>query len=135
VGARALSDAVLKESGGEIVVEQIGSGDTPGNDLEAALRDGIIDMAVLPSSSLADRGIAAMAVFDLPFIVRDMAELADLEGSAIGITALGALEPEGVLGLAFWNHGFSHLITAGPPIRTANDLKGRKIATRCAVPG
>lgn len=63
----------------------------------------------------------------LPFVFRSQEHMrASLDG-AVGDEILAALEPQGMIGLAFYDSGARSMYTARTPVRTPADLKGAKV--------
>jgi tripartite ATP-independent transporter DctP family solute receptor len=63
----------------------------------------------------------------LPFIFKSKEHMRRVLDGAIGDDILKALEPQGFIGLAFYDSGSRSMYTVKKPIRTLADVKGMKI--------
>lgn len=67
------------------------------------------------------------ALYGLPFLFQDTEEVdAVLDGPA-GQNLLTTLEPHGIIGLGYWDHGFRHVTNSKHPVEKVEDLKGLKL--------
>ncbi|MBC8129456.1 MAG: TRAP transporter substrate-binding protein [Rhizobiaceae bacterium] len=89
-------------------------------------RFGVIDMNrinLAPLNNLVpETGIPA-----LPFVFRSIEHMHSVMDGPVGEDILKALEPQGLVGLAFYDSGARSFYTVGKPIRTIDDIKGMKI--------
>jgi tripartite ATP-independent transporter DctP family solute receptor len=66
-------------------------------------------------------------VVGLPFIFRSTEHMRTVLDGPIGDEILAALEPQGMVGLAFYDSGARSIYTARKPVKTLADLKGMKV--------
>lgn len=82
----------------------------------------------LPSSTMPE--IAdEYAIFDLPFIVKDLEHLAKIDKTFFKDVLVPAAEAQGYQPLAIWENGFRQITNNERPINTPADLAGLKIRT------
>ena len=94
-------------------------------ELEALQLDAVQMLA--PSlSKFAALGIHDFELFDLPYLFPNSDALHRITQGAIGRDLLRKLEPQGIVGLNFWDNGFKNF-SADVPLHTPNDLRGLKI--------
>jgi C4-dicarboxylate-binding protein DctP len=91
-----------------------------------ALQLGAVQMLAPSVSKFGPLGIKEFEAFDLPYIFPSLEALRRVSDGPIGKELLKKLEPKGILGLAYWDNGFS-IITSNKPIRKLEDLKGVKM--------
>jgi C4-dicarboxylate-binding protein DctP len=91
-----------------------------------ALQLGAVQMLAPSLSKFGPLGIKAFEAFDLPFIFPSVAALRRVTDGPIGKALLKKLEPKGIIGLAYWDNGFS-VVTSNRPLRTLADFKGLKL--------
>jgi esterase/lipase superfamily enzyme/TRAP-type C4-dicarboxylate transport system substrate-binding protein len=102
------------------------------------LRDGQVDLAVIPSSRLATSAAAGLAVFDFPFVFGDLADVGRLQRGALGEAILASVTSEKLVGLGYWNVGTKRIfapqrVVASP--RLADSIRGLKLLTTLSAPG
>jgi C4-dicarboxylate-binding protein DctP len=71
-------------------------------------------------------GIKEFEVFELPYIIPDRATLLRIFNGPAGRGLMQKLEPKGIHGLAYWEHGFK-IMTANRPLRKPEDYLGQKL--------
>jgi TRAP-type transport system periplasmic protein len=126
---RVFRERVEERTGGEITVRIVTNAQLSGNsqatELEMVMSGGL--EATLESSILLSNVDTAMDAFTEPwrFLSHDEAEaFADgPEGQAL----LGALEPHGLIGLAWGVNGFRQLTNSRGPVVTPEDLRGLRV--------
>ena len=91
-----------------------------------ALQLGAVQLLAPSLAKFGPLGVREFEVFDLPYIFDGYATLHKITKGAAGQQLLAKLEPKGLKGLAFWDNGFKSL-SANSPIRTPDDLKGKKM--------
>ena len=91
-----------------------------------ALQLGAVQMLAPSVSKFGPLGIKEFEAFDLPYIFPSTEALRRVTDGPVGRDLLKKLEPKGILGLAYWDNGFS-IITSNKPIRKLEDLKGVKM--------
>lgn len=125
-GVQVFSDLVAKKSDGKIKVKMFPGG-TLGGDLQtvSALQGGMIDMTTLPPGLLV--GLSKEFVtFDLPFLFDSYEEADAVLDGPVGKKLLEKA-PAGLVGLAYWDHGFRNITNSKHAIAKADDFKGLKI--------
>ena len=91
-----------------------------------ALQLGAVQMLAPSLSKFGPLGIKEYEAFDLPFIFPSMEALRKVSDGPIGKQLFKKLEPKGIIGLGYWDNGFS-VITANKPLRRLEDFKGLKM--------
>jgi len=91
-----------------------------------ALQLGAVQMLAPSVSKFGPLGIREFEVFDLPYIFPSVAALRKVSDGPIGKALFKKLEPKGIIGLGYWDNGFS-VITSNKPLRTLADFKGMKM--------
>lgn len=87
---------------------------------------GALDMVRVNSSAF--NNIAPETVVPaLPFVFKSTAHMRSVLDGPIGEDILKALEPQGFIGLAFYDSGARSFYTTKKPIKTVDDMKGLKI--------
>jgi C4-dicarboxylate-binding protein DctP len=77
-------------------------------------------------SKFGPLGIKEFESFDLPYIFPSVDALRRVSDGPIGKSLFAKLEPKGIIGLGYWDNGFS-VITSNKPIRKLEDFKGLKM--------
>ena len=90
-----------------------------------ALQLGAVQMLAPSNSKFGPIGIREFEVFDLPYILPDLATLRKVTDGPLGARLLKLLEPKGMTGLAYWDNGFKQM-TANKKLITPDDYKGLK---------
>lgn len=132
---QALQDfagAVARTSQGQVEVAVL-PGTIAGNPREQieALRQakpGVPQLMLLAATGLSDLE-RQLEIFDLPYAVRDEAQVEAIVEGAQGQALLASLKAHGLVGLAWMENGFRQVSTAGAQLEHAADFKGLKIRT------
>jgi C4-dicarboxylate-binding protein DctP len=90
-----------------------------------ALQLGAVQMLAPSNSKFGPIGVREFEVFDLPYILPDLATLRKVTDGPLGAKLLKLLEPKGMTGLAYWDNGFKEM-TANKKLVTPADYKGLK---------
>src|ERR1700754_524045 len=90
-----------------------------------ALQLGAVQMLAPSNSKFGPIGIKEFEVFDLPYILPDLATLRKVTDGPLGTKLLKLLEPKGMIGLAYWDNGFKQM-SANKKLITPADYKGLK---------
>ncbi|MCE1195205.1 DctP family TRAP transporter solute-binding subunit [bacterium] len=69
-------------------------------------------------------------VLETPFVFLDEEQADKVLDGPVGQKILKALEPKGLIGLAFWENGFREMTNNIRPIKAPADLKGLKMRTQ-----
>ena len=91
-----------------------------------ALQLGSVQMLAPSLSKFGPLGVKEFEVFDLPYLFDGYDDLHKVTGGAVGKQLFAKLESKGIKGLAYWDNGFK-VLSANAPIRTPEDLKGKKM--------
>ncbi len=98
---------------------------TSKNEIEA-LRKNDVQMLAPSLSEFGAMGVKEFEAFDLPYIFPNKGVLYDVTEGDIGKGILKKLEPQGFVGLAFWDNGFK-VMSANKPLHAPADFKGLKM--------
>src|ERR1700690_1296935 len=90
-----------------------------------ALQLGAVQMLAPSNSKFGPIGVREFEVFDLPYILPDLATLRKVTEGPLGAKLLKKLEPKGMTGLAYWDNGFKQM-TANKKLISPDDYKGLK---------
>jgi C4-dicarboxylate-binding protein DctP len=90
-----------------------------------ALQLGAVQMLAPSNSKFGPIGVREFEVFDLPYILPDLATLRKVTDGPLGTKLLKLLEPKGMTGLAYWDNGFK-VMSANKKLVTPADYKGLK---------
>jgi C4-dicarboxylate-binding protein DctP len=90
-----------------------------------ALQLGAVQMLAPSNSKFGPIGVREFEVFDLPYILPDLATLRKVTDGPLGAKLLKLLEPKGMTGLAYWDNGFK-VMTANKKLIAPADYKGLK---------
>ena len=90
-----------------------------------ALQLGAVQMLAPSNSKFGPIGVKEFEVFDLPYILPDLATLRKVTDGPLGAKLLKLLDPKGMTGLAYWDNGFKQM-TANKKLVTPDDYKGVK---------
>jgi tripartite ATP-independent transporter DctP family solute receptor len=71
--------------------------------------------------------IKDFGLLDLPFLFNDYKEVDAVLDGPVGRRMLDKLPEKGLIGLAYWDHGFRNVTNSKRPITKAEDLHGIKI--------
>jgi C4-dicarboxylate-binding protein DctP len=77
------------------------------------------------NSKFGPIGIKDFEVFDLPFLLPNLASLRKVTEGPIGKKMLTLLDAKGMVGLAYWDNGFKQM-SANKPLHMPDDYKGQK---------
>src|SRR5215510_7590674 len=84
-----------------------------------------VQMLAPSNSKFGPMGVKDFEVFDLPFLLPNLASLRKVTEGPIGQKMLKLLEPKGMIGLAYWDNGFKQM-SANKALRMPEDYKGLK---------
>ena len=90
-----------------------------------ALQLGAVQMLAPSNSKFGPIGIKDFEVFDLPFLLPNLASLRKVTEGPIGKKMLTLLDAKGMVGLAYWDNGFKEM-SANKPLHMPADYKGLK---------
>jgi C4-dicarboxylate-binding protein DctP len=90
-----------------------------------ALQLGAVQMLAPSNSKFGPIGIREFEVFDLPYILPDLATLRKVTDGPLGARLLKLLDSKGMTGLAYWDNGFKQM-SANKKLVAPSDYKGLK---------
>jgi tripartite ATP-independent transporter DctP family solute receptor len=127
LGVAHFADLVQKKSGGKIAVKTFGSAQLGGDvQVQSAVQGGTIDMTIVIPSLLTGM-VKDFVLLDLPFLFNNYAEADAVLDGPIGRKMLAKLPDHGLLGLAYWDHGFRIVTNSRLPITKVEDFAKLKI--------
>ena len=126
MGAEKFAELVKEKTAGAVEVQVFPSSQL-GNqrDLIEGLTFGTVDMT-LTSTAVLGNFLPEAAVFDLPFIFRDIPH-AYKALDTVGMEICKPLEKRGIKVLSMWENGVRHMTNNRNPIRVPKDVEGLKI--------
>jgi C4-dicarboxylate-binding protein DctP len=125
-GADKFKELAEKYTNGKVKVE-VYPNSTLYKDKEEleALQIGAVQMLAPSNSKFGPIGIKDFEVFDLPYLLPNLAALRKVTDGPIGQRLLKLLDAKGMVGLAYWDNGFKQM-TANRPLHVPADYKGLK---------
>jgi C4-dicarboxylate-binding protein DctP len=90
-----------------------------------AMQLGAVQMLAPSNSKFGPIGVKEFEVFDLPFIIPNLAALRKVTEGPLGAKMLKLLDSKGMVGLAYWDNGFKQM-SANKPLKNPEDYKGLK---------
>jgi TRAP-type transport system periplasmic protein len=101
-----------------------------GDDVRAteAVRMGTLEMVATSASPLTGL-VPEFSVFDLPFIITSEKGADAVYDGPVGAKLAKALEPKGIVLLAYYENGFRQLTNSVHEVKSPADMKGLKIRT------
>ena len=126
LGAEKFKELAEKYTNGKVKVE-VYPNSTLYKDKEEleALQLGAVQMLAPSNSKFGPIGIKDFEVFDLPFLLPNLASLRKVTEGPIGKKMLTLLDSKGMVGLAYWDNGFK-VMSANKPLHMPADYKGLK---------
>src|ERR1700756_4872060 len=126
LAAAKFKELAEKYTGGKVKVEVYPNSQLYKDKEELeALQLGAVQMLAPSNSKVGPIGVREFEVFDLPYILPDLATLRKVTEGPLGAKLLKKLEPKGMTGLAYWDNGFKEM-TANKKLITPDDYKGVK---------
>ena len=90
-----------------------------------ALKLGAVQMLAPSISKFGPAGVKEFEVFDLPYILPDIAALRKVTNGPVGAKLFKLLDSKGITGLAYWDNGFK-IMSANKKLIAPEDYKGLK---------
>jgi C4-dicarboxylate-binding protein DctP len=113
-------------SGGKIDVQVYPSSQLYNdNAVLKAIRLNSVQMAA-PSFSKFGKIVPNLALFDLPFIFKDIDHLHRVQDGEVGQALKDKVAAKGIIALNFWDNGFKQLTSNEKPLLMPEDAKGQK---------
>jgi TRAP-type transport system periplasmic protein len=127
LGAQKFADVVSEKSDGKINFKLF-TGAVLGGDVQvvSSLQGGVIDATVV-STGLLSTMIKEYGIFYLPQIFDDVREADAVMDGSVGQKLLAKLQDKGLIGLAYWEHGYRDVTNSKRPVAKWEDLQGLKI--------
>lgn len=125
-GVEKFASLVAQKSGGKITVRGFGNG-TLGGDHQtlSALKGGTLDMTTMPPGVMA--GLDKLfSAFSIHFLFNDFKEADSVLDGQVGRKFMDRV-PQGLVGLAYWDHGFRNLSNGKRPVAKLEDMQGLKL--------
>jgi tripartite ATP-independent transporter DctP family solute receptor len=127
LGAQRFSDIVAKRSGGKLNVKLYPGGVLGGEvAVASSLQGGTVEMSMMGPGLLTGMD-KDFGVFDTPFLFDDFKEVDFVLDGPVGKRLLEKLPEKGLIGLAYWDHGFRILTNSKRPVAKLDDRKRLKI--------
>ena len=125
-GAEKFRELAEKYTNGKVKIE-VYHNSTLYKDKEEleAMQLGAVQMLAPSNSKFGPIGIKEFEVFDLPFLIPNLAALRKVTEGPIGQKMLKLFDAKGMVGLAYWDNGFKQM-SANKPLRVPEDYKGLK---------
>jgi TRAP-type transport system periplasmic protein len=129
IGAQKFADLVSEKSGGKMKI-RLFPGGTLGGDVQtfSSVQGGTIEMAMM-GTALVVGAVKDYAILDLPFLFNDVKEADAVFDGPFGKKLMDKLPEKGLVGLAYWEHGYRNLTNSRRPIAKLEDIDGLKIRT------
>lgn len=127
LGANKFAEILKEKSHGKMKVMVFANG-TLGGDAQVipSVQGGTVDMTMVTPGLLS--GIEkSFGLYGMPFLFKNSAEVDAVLDSPVGQSLLTKLEPHGLVGLGYWDHGFRHVTNSRRPVQTVEDIKGLKL--------
>jgi TRAP-type C4-dicarboxylate transport system substrate-binding protein len=126
LGAQKFADVVTEKTGGKFKV-RLYPGATLGGEVAVAssLRGGTIEMSAIGTPALVGM-VSEYALLDFPFLFNDEKEVDAVLDGPMGKRLLHRLPSKGLIGLAWFEHGFRQLTNSKRPVAKVEDLQGMK---------
>ena len=128
--ALKFKELVEKNSNGKIEVQVYPSSSLYGDKEELEQLKANNVQFIAPSVTKLVGFQPAFQLVDMPFLFKnDQAAYSFYDGPA-GQKLMKSLEPQGMLGLAWWPNGAKHFTNSKRPLKTPDDFKGLKFRTQ-----
>jgi tripartite ATP-independent transporter DctP family solute receptor len=126
MGAQKFAELMSAKSDGRIKAKLFPSA-TLGGDAQviSSLQGGTIDITVVSTGLLSTMN-KDFAVYYLPMVFNDAKEADAVVDSPVGQKLLDKLPEKGLVGLAYWEHGFRNVTNSKRPITKWEDFQGLK---------
>lgn len=127
IGSLKFAELVAKKTNGNVEIkvfpaDQLGKQ----RQLVEGAQLGTVDM-VLTSDVLLSGFEPTVGVLNLPFLFKDMEQVARVLEGPVGKKLDAALAKKNLVVVGWWENGFRHITNSRKPINVPDDLKGLKI--------
>jgi tripartite ATP-independent transporter DctP family solute receptor len=127
MAVRYMSDIIKQKTGGKDSIKVYAAGSLGGEkDTIEQVKIGAIDLVrvnVAPMNNICPETM----VPTMPFLFRSKEHMRKVLDGPVGDELLKSCEPQGFVGLAFYDSGARSLYTVKKPVKTLADVKGMKI--------
>ena len=129
LGARKFAELVGQKSDGRIKIKVFSSG-MLGTDvqMQSQVQGGTLDFSVPATATLVGT-VKSFGVLDLPFLFDTVEEADAVLDGPVGQKLMAKLPEKGLIGLAYFEHGFRNATNSRRPITRVEDFQGLKIRT------
>ena len=126
VGAKKFAELMAAKSDGKIKAKLFPSA-TLGGDAQviSSLQGGTIDFTIVSTGLLSTMN-KDFAVYYLPMVFNEAKEADAVVDGPFGQKLLAKLPEKGLVGLAYWEHGFRNVTNSKRPITKVEDFQGLK---------
>lgn len=126
-GAKKFAELIEKNSDGKMKAKLFAGG-TMGGDAEviSSLQGGVIDATFVSTGLIAPMD-ENFGIFYLPMVFDSSEEADKVVDSPFGQKMLDRLEPHGLVGLTYWEHGFREASNSKRSINKLEDYSGLKL--------
>lgn len=126
LGAKKFAELMAAKSDGKIKA-RLFAGGTLGGDAQviSSLQGGTIDFTIV-STGLLSTINKDFAVYYLPMVFNEAKEADAVVDGPLGQKLLAKLPEKGLVGLAYWEHGFRSVTNSKRPITKLEDFQGLK---------
>ncbi len=126
LAAEKFKELAEKYTGGKVKVEVYPNSQLYKDKEELeALQLGAVQMLAPSNSKFGPIGVKEFEVFDLPYILPDLATLRKVTDGPLGAKLLKLLDAKGMTGLAYWDNGFKQM-SANRKLIAPADYRGVK---------
>ena len=127
LGAQKFADLVAQRSNNKMKVKVYPNA-TLGGEIAiiSAMQGGTVEMSAMATSQLVGV-IKDFAALDLPFLFNSEKEVDHVVDGPVGKTFLDKMPEKGLVGLAWFEHGFRNLTNTRRPVTKLEDIQGLKI--------
>lgn len=126
-GAQKFAEALAEKSGGKMKAK-VFAGGTLGGDAQviSSLQGGTIDATFVSTGLLAPMN-KDFGIYYLPMVFNNEQEADQVVDGPFGRKLLDKLPEKGLVGLAYWEHGFRSITNSKRPITKWEDVQGLKL--------
>jgi tripartite ATP-independent transporter DctP family solute receptor len=127
MGAQKFADLLSEKSGGKLKAKLF-AGAALGGDAAviSSLQGGTVDVTVV-STGLLSGMTKEFVIFYLPLMFNDYREADAVLDGPVAKKLLDKLPEKGLIGLAYWEHGYRNLTNSKRPVAKFEDIQGLKV--------
>lgn len=128
--ALKFKELVEQKSNGKIKVSVFPSSSLYGDNEELEQLKANNVQFIAPSVTKLVGFVPAFQIVDMPFLFKDDQAAYKFYDSPAGQKLMKSLEPQGMIGLAWWPNGAKHFTNSKRPLKTPEDFQGLKFRTQ-----